>query len=322
MVGGVLYIPTPYNNVIALDAEDGKLLWSFRLKIGEPTTRGVAYWPGDSQAPPSILFGSSDGRLWSLNAKTGQPNVGFGDKGSIDLRFGETNGVRHYRFNLASPPSIYKNLVITGASTRAIPDRGPSADTSAWDVRTGKLVWRFHSIPHAGELGNNTWAPGSWQSRSGANVWGLMSIDRKRGLVFLPYASPSYDSYGADREGKDLFGNSLVVLNANNGKLVWFFQVVHHDLWDYDLESAPVLMDVKHDGKKIPAVALISKNGLLFIFDRRDGKPIYGVEERPVPASLVPGEKSWPTQPFPLTPPPLGRHSFSPADVAAVTPEQ
>jgi quinoprotein glucose dehydrogenase len=190
-----------------------------------------------------------------------------------------------------------------------MPGRGPSADTRAWDV-------------HTGELGNNTWAGKSWVARSGTNLWGLMSIDRRRGLIFLPYGSPSYDFYGADRAGKNLFGNSIVALNANNGKLVWFFQVVHHDLWDNDLESAPVLMTLKHNGKKIPAVALISKNGLLFIFDRRDGRPIYGIEERPVPTSSVPGEKSWPTQPFPLKPPPLGRHSFSAADIATVTPEQ
>ncbi|HEY2018179.1 MAG TPA: PQQ-binding-like beta-propeller repeat protein, partial [Bryobacteraceae bacterium] len=322
MVDNVLYLPTPYHTVIALNAENGQLLWSYTLKHGSPGTRGVAYWPGDGDAPPSIVFGTSDGRLWSLNAKTGQPNPGFGENGSIDLRAGATNGVAHPRLDLSSPPAIYKDLVITGAQTQESPGLGPSADTRAWDLRTGKLVWRFHSAPHTGELGNNTWADHSWVARSGTNVWGFMSIDAQRGLVFLPYGSPSYDFYGADRAGKDLFGNSLVALNANDGKLVWYFQVVHHDLWDYDLESAPVLVDVKHHGRTIPAVALISKNGLLFILDRRNGKPIYGVEERPVPRSTVPGEKSWPTQPFPLKPPPLGPHSFSPADIADVTPEQ
>lgn len=322
MVDDVLYLPTPYHTVIALNAEDGKLLWSYRQERGQPTARGVAYWPGDDQAPPSILFGSSDGRLWSLNAATGKPNRGFGDEGSIDLKVGEANGVADPRLDVTSPPAIYKNLVITGARTQESPGTGPSADTRAWDVRTGKLVWRFHSVPHPGELGNNTWAETSWRARSGTNVWGFMSIDSKLGLVFLPYGSPSYDFYGGDRAGKNLFGNSLVALNAETGKLVWYFQVVHHDIWDYDLESAPVLMEVNRNGRKIPAVAVISKNGLLFIFDRRDGKPIYGVEERPQPASHVPGEESWPTQPFPLKPPPLGRHSFSPEDIATVTPEQ
>jgi quinoprotein glucose dehydrogenase len=322
MVDGVVYLPTPYHTVIALNAESGQLVWTHTLENGSPSTRGVAYWRGDGQAPPAIVFGSSDGRLWSLNAKTGQPNPAFGERGSIDLKAGEANGVEHPRLDLTSPPTIYKDLVITGAQTQESPGLGPSADTRAWDLRTGKLVWRFHSVPHTGELGNNTWAEKSWIARGGTNVWGLMSIDAQRGLVFLPFGSPSYDFYGADRAGKDLFGNSLVALNANNGKLVWYFQVVHHDLWDYDLESAPVLMDVKHHGRKIPAVALISKNGLLFIFDRRNGKPIYGVEERPVPSSTVPGEKSWPTQPFPLKPQPLGVHSFSPEDIASVTPEQ
>ena len=322
MVDGVLYLPTPYHTVIALNAETGQLVWSHALKNGSPSTRGVAYWPGDGQAPPAIVFGSSDGRLWSLNASTGEPNPEFGEGGSINLRAGETNGVEHPRLDLSSPPSIYKDLVITGAQTQESPGLGPSADTRAWDLRTGKLVWRFHSVPHTGELGNNTWADRSWLARSGTNVWGFMSIDAKRGLLFLPYGSPSYDFYGADRAGRDLFGNSLVALNANNGKLVWYFQVVHHDLWDYDLESAPVLLDIRHHGRTIPAVALISKNGLLFFFDRRNGKPIYGVEERSVPPSPVPGEQSWPTQPFPLKPPPLGPHSFSPDDIAAVTPEQ
>lgn len=322
MVDNVLYLPTPYHTVIALNAETGALLWSYKLESASPSARGVAYWPGDKRAPASILFGSSDGRLWSLNAKTGQPNAGFGDEGWIDLRAGVSNGVLHPRLDLTSPPSIYQDLVITGARTQESPGRGPSADTRAWDVRTGKLVWRFHSVPHRGELGNNTWAGESWKARGGTNVWGPMSIDRKRGLIFLPYGSPSYDFYGGDRAGQGLFGNSLVALHAATGKLAWYFQVVHHDTWDYDLESAPVLIDVKHAGKTIPGVALISKNGLLFLLDRRDGKPLYGVEERPVPASEVPGEKSWPTQPFPVKPQPLGRHSFSPAEIATVTPEQ
>ncbi len=170
----------------------------------------------------------------------------------------------------------------------------------------GKLVWRFHSVPHPGEVGNDTWEGDSWKNRSGTNVWGLTSVDLEHGLIFLPFGSPAFDFYAADRKGKNLFGNSLVALDASTGKLAWYFQIVHHDTWDYDLESAPVLMDVVRDGNKIPAVAIIGKNGLLFILDRRDGKPIYGVEERPIPPSEIPGEASWPTEPFPLKPPPLG----------------
>ena len=166
-----------------------------------------------------------------------------------------------------------------------------SGDTRAWDVHTGKLVWRFHSVPHPGEVGNDTWPGPSWKNRSGTNVWGFISLDLERGLLFLPYGSPSFDFYGADRKGMDLFGNSLVALHADTGKLAWYFQTVHHDIWDYDLESAPVLIDVEKDGQKIPAVAIIGKAGLMFILDRRDGKPIFGVEERPTPASDVPGEE-------------------------------
>ena len=154
----------------------------------------------------------------------------------------------------------------------------------------GKLVWRFHSVPHAGETGNDSWVGNSWKNRSGTNVWGFMSVDLERGLLFLPFGSPAFDFYGADRKGKNLFGNSLVALNADTGKLAWYFQVVHHDTWDYDLESSPVLMEVEQNGTKIPAVAIIGKNGLMFILDRRNGNPIYGVEERPVPASEIPGE--------------------------------
>jgi len=322
MIGNVLYMSTPYHSVIALDAETGKLLWNYQLDTTQASERGVSYWPGDGDAPSSIIFGTTDGRLWSLNAATGKPNSNFGENGSINLLDGITNGVARPRLDVSTPPPIYKNLVITGGRTQESPSKGPSADTRAWDLHTGKLVWRFHSVPHKGELGNNTWPENGWQARGGTNVWGFMSIDEKRGILYLPYGSPTYDFYGADRQGDGLFGNCLVALNVETGKLVWYFQVVHHDMWDYDLESAPVLMDVKQHGKTIPAVALISKDGLLFFFDRRNGKPIFGVEERPVPASPIPGEHSSPTQPFPLKPAPLGPHSFSPQDIADVTPEQ
>ena len=322
VINGVLYMPTPYSTVIALDPETGQELWTYKLDHGRASERGVSYWPGDKTTPASIIFGTSDGRLISLNAKTGLSNTAFGKNGIVDAKSDILNGYPDAQFNLNSPPAIYKNLVITGATVQESPGAGASGDTRAWDARTGKLVWRFNSVPHPGQLGNNTWEGDSWKHRSGTNVWGLMSVDAERGLVFLPYGSPTFDFYGWDRNGKNLFGNSLVALNAETGKLVWYFQVVHHDTWDYDLESAPVLMDVVRNGNKIPAVAVISKNGLLFILDRRDGAAIYGVEERPMPPSGIPGEHSWPTQPFPLKPPPLGRNSFKPEDIATVTPEQ
>ena len=322
VVKGTLYMPTPYGTVIALEPETGREVWSYKLNHGRPAGRGVSYWSGDAKIPPSILFGTSDGRLISLNAETGKPTTGFGVDGAVDIKSDVLNGFPDAQFDITSPVTIYKDLAITGGQVQESPGAGASGDTRAWDVHTGKQVWRFHSVPHAGEVGNDTWPSESWKNRSGTNVWGLMSVDVERGLLFLPYGSPSYDFYGADRKGENLFGNSLVALNADNGKLAWYFQAVHHDTWDYDLESAPVLMDVVQRGDKIPAVAIIGKSGLMFILDRRNGHSIFGVEERPVPGSDVPGEQSWPTQPFPLKPPPLGRHSFSPDEIARVTPEQ
>ena len=322
VVKGKMYMPTPYGTVIALDPETGQEVWSYKLDHGRPAGRGVAYWRGDAKTPASILFGTSDGRLMSLNAESGKPTPGFGVNGAVDIKTGVLNGFPNAQFDVTSPVTIYKDLAIAGGQIQESPGTGASGDPRAWDVHTGKLVWRFHSVPHPGEVGNDTWERTSWKNRSGTNVWGFMSVDRERGLVFLPFGSPAYDFYGADRKGKNLFGNSLVALHAETGKLAWYFQVVHHDTWDYDLESAPVLMDVVQAGAKIPAVGIIGKNGLLFILDRRNGNPIYGVEERPVPASEIPGEPGWPTQPFPLKPPPLGRNSFTPDEVATVTPEQ
>jgi len=321
VVNGVLYMPTPYSTVIALEPETGKELWSYTLDHGRPAGRGVAYWHGDATTPASILFGTSDGRLMSLNAQTGKPTAGFGVNGAVDIKSDILNGLPNAQFNVTSPVTIYKDLVMVGGQVQESPAAGASGDMRAWDVHTGKQLWRFHSVPHPGEVGNDTWPGESWKNRSGTNVWGFMSVDLERGLIFLPFGSPSYDFYGADRKGKNLFGNSLVVLNADTGKLVWYFQAVHHDTWDYDLESAPVLLDVVQRGVKIPAVAIIGKSGLMFILDRRNGDPIFGVEERPVPASDVPGEQGFPTQPFPVKPLPLGRHSFSPDEIATVTPE-
>jgi glucose dehydrogenase len=321
VVHGVMYLPTPYGTVVALDPETGTELWTFKLDKGQPAGRAVSYWPGDKQTAASIVFGTRDGRLFSLYAKTGKLNDAFGDHGVVDLHVGVMNGFATARYDLTSPPEIFKDLIITGAQVQETPERGASGDTRAWDIHSGKLVWQFHSVPHPGETGNDTWQGDSWKDRSGTNVWGMMSIDAKRGLVFLPYGSPSFDFYGGDRKGDNLFGNSLVALDANTGKLVWYFQTVHHDLTDFDLESAPVLMNVKHNGKQVPAVAVIGKAGLMYILDRRNGKAIYGVEERAVPPSDVPGEAPSPTQPFPLKPVQLGRSSFTAADITTVTPE-
>jgi glucose dehydrogenase len=328
VIDGVMYLVTPYDTVISLNPETGKLIWTYKLEQSRTQGRSISYWPGDQTTPASIFFGTADGRLISLDAKTGQPTAGFGENGAINLKKGMNENLtaagqpdEESRYKMTSAGSIYENLIITGADLQETPAKGPSGDVRAWDVHTGKLVWRFHSIPRPGEVGHDTWPADGWQGRSGTNVWGFSSVDTKRGLVFLPFGSPTFDHWGGDRAGNNLFGNTLVVLHARTGKLAWYFQAVHHDIDDYDLESAPVMITVRRQGKQIPAVALTSKTGLLFILDRRNGKPIYGVEERPVPQSTVAGEHSSPTQPFPLKPVQLGRGSFTPADLATVTPE-
>ncbi len=321
VIHGIMYIATPYSRVAAVDPVNGKELWSYQLPSGVPSTRGVEYWAGDGKTPAQVVFGSSDGKLYSLNAMTGKPNMEFGDNGVVNLN---TDAIMHGlpgRNGMTTPPVIYKNLVITGGTTQENPPHGPAGDVRAWDMRTGKLVWTFHSIPQPGEKGHDTWADDSWKNRSGVNVWGFITVDVQRGIVYMPFGAPSVDQYGGDRAGNNLFSSSLVAADANTGKYLWHFQVIHHDIWDADLTGAPALIDVKRNGKTIPAVVAMDKVGMVFLLNRVTGKPIYGVEERPVPPSEVPLERASKTQPFPVKPPPLARMSFSAADIATVTPE-
>ncbi len=225
------------------------------------------------------------------------------------------------RNGLSSPPIVYQHFVITGGTTQENPPRGPAGDVRAWDLHTGKLAWTFRSVPQAGERFNDTWGADSWKNRSGVNVWGFFTVDTARGIVYMPFGAPSVDQYGGDRPGDNLFGTSLVAAKADTGEYLWHFQLTHHDIWDADLAAAPVLLDVTRGGKTIPAVAVVSKLGLLFVLDRATGKPIDAVEERPVPASEVPLERAAKTQPFPVATPPLSRMSMTAADVATVTPE-
>jgi quinoprotein glucose dehydrogenase len=321
VVNGVMYLTTPYGRVVALDPTTGKEVWVFQVPSGNPSTRGVEYWPGDAKTPAQIVFGTGNGRLYSLDAKTGQPNEAFGDRGSLDLNTPEILQGMSGSVGLSSPPTMYRNLIITGSRNQENPPRGPAGDVRAWDIHTGKLVWSFRSVPQAGEKFNDSWAGDSWKNRSGVNVWGFLTVDVQRAIVYMPFGAPSVDQYGGDRPGDNLFGSSIVAADANTGKYLWHFQVVHHDIWDADLSGAPTLIDVKQGGKTIPAVAVINKPGLLFLLDRVTGKPIYGVEERPVPQSEVPLERPSKTQPFPLKPAPLARMTMTPADVATVTPE-
>jgi quinoprotein glucose dehydrogenase len=318
---GVMYVATPYARVVAVDPVTGMELWSFPLPSGNAATRGLEFWPGDGSTPAQVVFGSTDGKLYSLDAKTGKPNPAFGDNGAINLN---TDAIMHGlpgRNGLSSPPVAYRSLVITGGTTQENPPHGPAGDVRAWDMRTGKLAWTFHSIPQKGEKYNDTWAGDSWKNRSGVNVWGFLSVDEKRGIVYMPFGAPSVDQYGGDRAGDNLFSTSLVAADANTGKYLWHFQVVHHDIWDADMTGAPALIDVKQGGKTIPAVVAMDKVGMVFLLNRINGKPIYGVEERPVPQSEVPLERTSKTQPFPLKPPPLARMTFRKEDIATVTPE-
>ncbi len=289
---GIMYMATPYSRVVAVDPVTGQELWSFPLRSGNPSTRGLEFWAGDGKTPAQIVFGSSDGKLYSVDAKTGKANPAFGDNGIVNLN---TDAIMHGlpgRNGLSSPPVVYKNFVITGGTTQENPPHGPAGDIRAWDMRTGKLAWTFHSIPQKGEKFNDTWAGESWKNRSGVNVWGFLTVDEKRGIVYMPFGAPSVDQYGGDRAGDNLFSTSLVAADANTGKYLWHFQVVHHDIWDADMTGAPALIDVKQRGKTIPAVVAMDKVGMVFLLDRVTGKPIYGVEERPVPQSQVPLERS------------------------------
>ena len=330
MVNGVLYVGYPQNRVAALEPETGKVLWEFAGKLIDPkritlgSMRGLAYWPGDNQTPPQIVFGTPDGELYSINAKTGKPNPGFGNEGAVNLRTPEImNGFPNIHYGLNSAPFVYKNLVFTGAhNIDETGSKGPAGDVRAWDLRTGKLVWTFHTVPRPGEMGHEAWLGDDWKKMSGANVWTFFSVDAERGILYMPLGSVNNDYYGGDRPGPNLFANSIVAVDAETGKLKWYFQAIHHDLWDWDMPVPPMLFDVVKDGRKIPAVGAMTKNSLLFILDRVTGEPIYGVEERPVPKGDVPGEWYSPTQPFPVKPPPLARLSFKyPDDIAKVTPE-
>jgi quinoprotein glucose dehydrogenase len=312
VVSGVMYLPAG-GRIVALEPETGKELWSYEPKDAIPSRRGVTYWPGDKDTPPRVIFTTGQ-KMMALNAKTGQVVPGFGNEGIVDL-------VVPYD----SAPTIFKNMLLVGANVQEQPATGPAGDSRAYDVRTGAKLWEFHSVPRPGEPGHEVWQGDDWKNRSGVNNWGFsMTADEARDIIYMTFGSPASDYYGADRKGPDLFGNSVVAMDAKTGKYKWHFQVVHHDLWDQDLPPAPGLVDITKDGRKIPALAQVGKSGWMFILDRVTGKPVFGVEERPVPQSDVPGEQTSPTQPFPLKPPALARNSFKEADIVTAedtTPE-
>lgn len=325
VIDGVMYVTTPFNRLVALDPETGKEHWAFDPKIDRErpynlyVNRGAAYWQkGDRRR---LFFGTLDARLFSIDAATGKPDPAFGPGGFLDLRKGVADKFPGKGYGMTSPPAIYKDLVICGSFASDGEPQGPSGDVRAFDAQTGKLVWRFHVVPRKGEFGHDTWPPGATDDRGGVNAWSMLSIDEERGIVYLPLTSPAYDYWGGDREGANLFGDSLVALDAATGKRIWHFQTIHHNIWDYDLPAQPSLVTLLREGRKVPAVVQITKTGFAFVFDRVNGKPLFEIEERPVPPSDVPGEKAYPTQPFPLKPPPMTRHRFHPDELADVTRE-
>ncbi len=328
VIGDTMYLPTPYGRVVALDSSTGAEKWSFTIPNDDRASlRGVSYWPGGAGAAASIIVGTRNGKLYSLSAQRGTLNSGFGSGGFVDLKTPEVmqTGMAA-SYILPSPALVYKNLIITGAGPGEGPGGadgglGPAGDTRAWDARTGKLVWTFHSVPRPGEFGYDTWGGNSAKNRSGVNVWGYMTVDAARGILYMPFGAPNNDRVGIDRPGNNLFSSSLVAVNADTGKYLWHFQVTHHDVWDYDTQAPPTLFDVRRDGRVIPAVATVNKNSLMFILDRTNGKPIFGVQEQPVPASQIPGEQLSPTQPFPVLPEPLAQNTLRRGNLYQDTPE-
>ncbi len=318
IVDGVLYAYTPTQKVIALDARTGKLLWKFDSGIvGRQPDRGLASWSDGKQR--RILAGIMN-FVYALDAHTGKPITTFGDGGRIDLRENLGRDPQSVMIALTSPGIVYKDLLIVGGRE---PESLPCApgDIRAYDVRTGKLRWTFHTIPHPGEFGYQTWPPEAWKYSGAANNWAGMAVDPQRGIVYVPTGSASSDFYGADRVGDDLFANCLLALDAETGKRLWHFQGVKHDLWDRDFPSPPVLVTVDRDGKPVDAVAETSKQGYVFLFDRTNGEPLFPIEYHPFPPSDVEGEAAAATQPLPTLPAPFARQLFTEDMVTDRTPE-
>ena len=324
MAEGILYVTTPFARVVALDPETGKELWAFDPKIDRDRrynlfiNRGAAYW-SDGKDDQRLFFGTLEGKLFCLKAANGKPCSDFGEGGIVDMKKKYASQYPRQRFGITSAPAIYKNLVIPSILVEA--PVGPSPAIRAFDVRSGEQIWKFNTIPQPGEFGHETWGGDSWKQRSGANAWITASVDEARRMVFLATGAAAYDYYGGDRPGQNLFANTVLALNGDTGKRIWHFQTVHHDLWDYDIGSQPNLVSLMRNGKRVDAVAQVTKMGFVFVLDRETGEPIFGVEERPVPRSTVPGEHSWPTQPFPVKPPPIARQSIRREQLSRVTPD-
>jgi len=314
IVGNVMYVAGNGNrSVVALNAATGQEIWTHPTE-GTTTSRGYAYWESKDGKDQRIIF-SANSLLQQVNAKTGATVTSFGKDGFVDLREGLDRDPKAIRqIQSKSPGQVFENLILLGSASGEGYD-DPPGWLRAYDVLTGKRVWTFHTVPLPGEYGYETWPPDAYKYSGGANTWSNFSIDEKRGIAYFPTGSPTYDYYGGRRKGENLFGNSILALDARTGKRLWHFQVVHHDLWDLDLCTEPKLLTVRHKGKMVDIVAVPSKSGLLFVFNRVTGEPLWPIEERPVPKSLFPGEEAWPTQPFPTKPPPISRLTMTMDDI-------
>lgn len=343
VINGVMYVTTVKANVVALDAATGQPKWTYDAKVAESASaqrpiaangvhRGVAYWRGPTRSTTTkgarIFHGTPDGRLISLDASTGQPDAGFGTNGIVDLRIdaddapaGQRRDLSRLLYGVTSAPAIFEDLVIVGVSLGEGPGPALSGDIRAFDARTGRERWRFHTVPRPGEHGHDTWTGDAWRHRGGVNAWSGFTVDNRRGLVFAGLGSAAFDFYGGDRLGDNLFANSVLALDARTGKRAWHFQTVHHDIWDMDLPTPPALVTVTHDGRRIDAAAQVTKTGFVFLFDRATGRPLFPVEERAVPASNAPGERAAATQPMPVKPPPIARQRLTESDLSTRTPE-
>lgn len=326
VVDGTLYLLTPRLKVHALDAATGELKWAFDHEGGKPSRRpvgqgrGVSYWQSEDGETKRILTPVRD-KLYSLDAETGKPDEAFGEGGFVDLKKDFDHDMSELSFNCTSPPVIWKDLVIIGGGGGEGPYPAAPGHIRGYDVRTGKRRWIFHTVPRPGEYGYETWPEESWKTTGGTNNWAGMSLDSKRGWVFASIGSPAFDYWGGDRKGQNLFGNCVLALNAETGERMWHYQIVHHDIWDYDLPAQPALITVERNGKKVDAVAQVTKQSFVFFLDRDTGQPLFPVEERPVPPSDIPGEELWPTQPFPLKPPPLSRINLTRDQITNIDPE-
>ncbi|HSU58066.1 MAG TPA: pyrroloquinoline quinone-dependent dehydrogenase [Bryobacteraceae bacterium] len=318
VVDGLIYVLAKNNSIVALNAATGKEVWIHQTgpEAKLITNRGINYWESKDRSERRLLFAVNN-FLEAIDARTGKLISSFGKNGRVDLREGLGRDPATLSLVQSTTPGrVFENLLILGSATNEEYKSGPG-DVRAYDVGTGKLAWTFHTIPHPGEMGYDTWPKDAWKTVGGADSWSELTLDVQRGIVYVPTASPKYNFYGADRKGANLFGDCLLALDARSGKRLWHFQMVHHDIWDYDNATAPKLLTVRHDGKPMDIVAQPGKEGFLWVFNRVTGKPLWPIEERAVPASDMPGEQAWPTQPFPLNPPPFARQTFAEKDLDA-----